>query len=173
MSIKKTAVIVLLLMLSLSYTYTVYAQEEATLPADGESTTEGSSSSSTAINKADIDALFGLTGTNINLTPEKPAVEEISDLSDSESVFRRVFNFALSFVGIIAMIMIVIAGYYYITAHGEEDKIGKAKKMILATVIGIIIIIASYTVVATVLTVGPASQGSWEEFVSGLFGGIF
>ena len=53
---------------------------------------------------------------------------------------------------------IVIGGYYYITAHGEEGQIEKGKKIIIGAVTGLLVIIASYTIVATVLNFGALNS---------------
>lgn len=43
----------------------------------------------------------------------------------------------------IAAIMIIVAGYFFITAMGDPEKILRAKKMILWTLIGLLVIISA------------------------------
>ena len=43
----------------------------------------------------------------------------------------------------IAVIMIIIAGFYFVTAAGEPNKITTAKQIILYTLIGLLIILCS------------------------------
>ncbi len=66
----------------------------------------------------------------------------------------RLVNFALGFLGVIAVIMIIYGGFLYVTAAGADDKVGTAKKIILYSIIGIIIILVSFAIVNTVLNAG-------------------
>jgi hypothetical protein len=50
----------------------------------------------------------------------------------------------LGFLGIIAVLLILLGGFKWMTAAGNEDKVGEAKRMIGAGVIGLIIIMASF-----------------------------
>lgn len=61
-------------------------------------------------------------------------------------------NFALPFVSIIAIIAIIYAGFLYLTAFGNEEQTGKAKKIIIWVVVGIVIIISAYALVNTVIS---------------------
>jgi hypothetical protein len=62
----------------------------------------------------------------------------------------RVINIALALAGLIAVLFLIIGGFRYITAGGNEDSAGSAKKIILNAVIGIIVIILSFVVVRVV-----------------------
>lgn len=62
----------------------------------------------------------------------------------------RIINIALALAGLIAVLYLVIGGFRYITAGGNEDAAGSAKKIILNAVIGIIVIILSFVVVRVV-----------------------
>ena len=62
----------------------------------------------------------------------------------------RVINIALALAGLIAVLFLIIGGFRYITAGGNEEAAGSAKKIILNAVIGIIVIILSFVVVRVV-----------------------
>jgi hypothetical protein len=62
----------------------------------------------------------------------------------------RVINIALALAGLIAVLFLIIGGFRYITAGGNEDAASSAKKIILNAVIGIIVIILSFVVVRVV-----------------------
>jgi len=53
---------------------------------------------------------------------------------------------ALTLVGIIFLILMVYAGYLWMTARGEEDQVKRAQQIIIAAVIGLVITISSYAV---------------------------
>ena len=52
----------------------------------------------------------------------------------------------LGILGIILVVYIVQAGIMYMTAAGDSTKVDKAKKMITQAVVGIIIIVAAYSI---------------------------
>lgn len=52
----------------------------------------------------------------------------------------------LGLLGIIFVILIVLAGYNWMTAGGEEEKVNKAKDGIRRAIIGILIVISAYAI---------------------------
>lgn len=67
-----------------------------------------------------------------------------------ETVFAIV-NVILGFLGIIAVIIILYGGFMWMTSQGNEDKTGQARKLILAGVVGLIIILASLAIARFVM----------------------
>ena len=133
---------------------------------------EDQSSGEEASREEEFSALWGGDSAEIGeLDPAPPTVEGIyvSDKTDSkqlqEELYFKIMRYTLSFLGIIAMIFIVIGGFYYITAHGDDSQIETGKNMVVYAILGILIIIGSYTMVATVLRVGRASQGDLVEYI--------
>lgn len=64
--------------------------------------------------------------------------------SDPRTIVGRIINIALSFLGVIAVGIILLGGFKWMTAGGNEEKTGEAKKLLGAGVIGLIIILASW-----------------------------
>jgi len=60
-------------------------------------------------------------------------------------------NFIVSFVGPIAILMMVVGAIMYATAGGEEEQMQKAKRLLVATFIGIVMIYGSFALVSTVV----------------------
>ncbi len=54
----------------------------------------------------------------------------------------------LSFLGIIFLILVIISGFQWMTAQGNEDAVKKARARIKNAIIGITIILFSYSLVA-------------------------
>ena len=52
----------------------------------------------------------------------------------------------LGLLGIIFLILIIYAGYNWMTAQGEEEKVTKAKDTLQRAVIGLIIVIGAYAI---------------------------
>lgn len=61
-------------------------------------------------------------------------------------------NFALGFIGIIAITALIYAGFLYLTAGFDDGNAEKAKKIITYVVIGIIFIFMAYAIVNTFLS---------------------
>lgn len=51
----------------------------------------------------------------------------------------NLINWAIGFAAIVAVIMLIAAGYMYITANGDETKIGKATKTLTFAVVGLVV----------------------------------
>ena len=70
---------------------------------------------------------------------------------DPRAIAASVINIILGFLGIVAVVIILLGGFKWMTAGGGEDKVGEAKKLIMAGAIGLIIIIASFAIATFVL----------------------
>ena len=78
---------------------------------------------------------------------QKPDLAQSGDLGSNITVL---INYALGFLGLIAVVFLVYAGVLMVTAGGNEEQTTKARKVIMYAVIGIVIILLSYTIVAAV-----------------------
>lgn len=63
-----------------------------------------------------------------------------------EVVVARIINVSLSLIGIVLVALLVYAGWLWMTAAGEEEKITKAKGIIRSAIIGLIIVLAAYAI---------------------------
>ena len=63
-----------------------------------------------------------------------------------------IVNVILGFLGIIAIVIILYGGFIWLTSAGSEDKVGQAKKIITAGIIGLVIIFISYAIATFVIT---------------------
>ena len=75
-----------------------------------------------------------------------------------EDTIGKLIKAALSLAGVIFFAYIVWAGYLWMTAHGEEEKITQAKKMISGGVIGLVIVLAAYAI--TIFVVSKLTQSA-------------
>ena len=53
---------------------------------------------------------------------------------------------ALSLIGVIFLILMIYAGYNWMTAQGEEEKVEKAKDTLTRAIIGLIIVVGAYAI---------------------------
>ena len=52
----------------------------------------------------------------------------------------------LSFAGVVFLVLMIYGGFIWMSDRGNEDKVEKAKKLITAAVVGLIIVMASYAI---------------------------
>ncbi|MFA5070291.1 MAG: hypothetical protein WC528_03335 [Patescibacteria group bacterium] len=71
--------------------------------------------------------------------------------ADLKASVINILQWILGLLGLIAVVILVIAGFMWMTAAGNEDKIDKAKKMISGAVIGIIIILLAWAIIIFVV----------------------
>jgi len=67
------------------------------------------------------------------------------------AVIGAIVSIILSFLGVIFVILIIYSGFLWMTAGGNEIKVMKAKKIIVNAVIGVFIVLASYSITFFVL----------------------
>lgn len=62
----------------------------------------------------------------------------------------RIINIALAIAGLVAVLFLIIGGFRYITAGGNEEAGESARKIITNAVIGIVVIILSFVIVRVI-----------------------
>jgi hypothetical protein len=72
--------------------------------------------------------------------------------TDPRIIMANVIKIFLGFLGIIAVMLILLAGFKYMTASGDEGETEKALSSIKTAVIGLIIILGAYALANFILT---------------------
>ena len=67
--------------------------------------------------------------------------------SDFSELVENFLLWILSVAGVLALFMLVAGGVFYITSSGNEQKIETARKMITWTILGLMLILASYSII--------------------------
>lgn len=57
----------------------------------------------------------------------------------------------MTFLGIIAVVVILLGGFKWLTAAGSEDKVAEARKLLVAGIIGLIIILSAWAITTFVI----------------------
>ncbi len=101
-------------------------------------------------------AIFALTalpalGATLNVGLEYGTHTGLGTKDIREGIMT-VVNVLLGFLGILAIIIILWGGFRWLTSGGSEEKVGEAKKVITAGIIGLVIIFISYALASFVIT---------------------
>ena len=74
-----------------------------------------------------------------------------------------IIRILLMFSGAVAVLFVIIGGFQYITSGGNEEQAEKGKKTLINAIIGVIIIILSYTIINVIVN-------TVQNCTGGLFG---
>jgi hypothetical protein len=85
--------------------------------------------------------LFFMTNTVHAVQIEPPVKGDLADL------IERIWTWLYWMSFPVAVLMIIVAGFMFVTASGNENQIKKAKNLLLYTAIGFLVIILSQGVV--------------------------
>ena len=79
-----------------------------------------------------------------------------SEPIDPRLIVANIVKLVLTFVATILFVLIAYSGYKWMTAQGNDEKVGEAKKTIYNSTIGLVVILASYaiTIAVTNLALG-------------------
>ncbi len=91
--------------------------------------------------------------------------------ADPRAIAARIINAALGLLAIIFVVIIIYAGFLYMTSGGDADKTTKAKAWIKNGIIGLIIILSSWAIVSFVISRLLQATGSGGVGGSGDGGG--
>jgi len=83
----------------------------------------------------------------VNGQTVKPA-NVFNDEKDIPTTVGTVIGAALAFIGVLFFILMIYGGYLWMTARGNEQEIEKAKNLITAAIIGLIIVMSAYAITA-------------------------
>jgi hypothetical protein len=93
---------------------------------------------------------------NLNLWGENYNANDFQDETglgdrDPRDIVARIVRIILGFLGIVAVIIILLGGFKWMTAGGNEDKVSEARKLIVSGIIGLVIILAAFGIAQFVI----------------------
>jgi type IV secretory pathway VirB2 component (pilin) len=71
--------------------------------------------------------------------------------TDIRVTIGNIIQTLLGLLGLIAVILILYAGFTWMTSGGNDEKIGQAKKTLISAVIGLAIILSAYAITSFVV----------------------
>lgn len=72
--------------------------------------------------------------------------------TDPRLIVARLIQVSLSFLGLLAVLLILYSGFLILTSGGKEESLQKAKKTFTNTIIGLLIILSARSIVEFVIT---------------------
>ena len=72
--------------------------------------------------------------------------------ADLQDTTMQLIKTILGLLGIVALIMILMGGFKWMTSGGNDEKVGEAKKLLGAGIVGMVIILAAYAIASFVVT---------------------
>ena len=84
---------------------------------------------------------------------------------DIRTTISRIINVALGLLGIVAVVIMLIGGFEWMTAGGNEEKVTSAKQRIFMGILGLAIILSAYAIAKFVLEqlyIATTDQASYE-----------
>lgn len=70
---------------------------------------------------------------------------------DIRTTIASIINVLMGLLGIIAVVIILIGGFKWMTAGGGDEKVAEAKKYIMQGIIGLVVILAAWSIARFVL----------------------
>lgn len=101
--------------------------------------------------------------------------EKNCGICDIVQLVQNILNFLISFAVIVSVLMFVSAGFLYMTAVGNEEKIKSAHKIFTNVFIGLIFVLSAFLIVDTIMKAlikGPSRFGFWNEVGCGSSGSL-
>jgi type IV secretory pathway VirB2 component (pilin) len=81
-----------------------------------------------------------------------PVINNPTEYETLQEFVLQIVNVAISFSIVIAIVALIIAGFKYILAMGNEEKIGSATKSLVFALVGLVIVFVAPLLVEYITT---------------------
>lgn len=72
---------------------------------------------------------------------------ETESPADPQALVIKIINVFLGLLGTVFVFLIIMSGYWFLTARGEQDKVQKAKDTLKRAILGLAIVLMAYSIV--------------------------
>jgi len=104
--------------------------------------------------------LPALADTGLGVTGGVSGHSELS--SDLPMVIGELVGVLLGVIGVLFFLLILYAGFLWMTSSGKEEQVTTARNMIFGAIIGLVIIFAAYGITTFFIqTIGMEDNGAW------------
>ncbi len=98
-----------------------------------------------------------------DMTAEVAMTGNLSEVTVGQLV-ARVIQVVLSLLGVIFLALTLVSGFKWMTAGGNEEQVKQATKTLKAAIIGLIIVLAAYSITYFIFTKLPFGMGGGGGF---------
>ncbi|KKW28809.1 MAG: hypothetical protein UY72_C0061G0004 [Candidatus Uhrbacteria bacterium GW2011_GWD2_52_7] len=84
---------------------------------------------------------------NMGLVRQETGLED-ADLTET---IGKLIGVLLSFLGVIFLLLIIYAGFLWMTARGDSKAVDKAKDILTTSVVGLVILLSAYAISSFVI----------------------
>lgn len=102
-----------------------------------------------AVDRVIVDNIFRIPTQQTD--PELVDQIQASNVTSIINMVGTIIQFSLGFVGLIALGALIYGAGMMVANYGNDEMVQKAKKIVTSSIVGIIIIISAYTIVATLI----------------------
>lgn len=105
---------------------------------------------------------------------ETGAAAGIGGTSDLIQIIGRIINIFLGLLGVIFLVLMLYAGYLWMTSAGDPEKVKKAQNTIKNAIIGLVIIASAWAIVSFILNalISATQPGGGVSGIGAGFGGF-
>lgn len=96
-----------------------------------------------AIGIGSLAANSAFAAVNVEVIPNAAGNIGLGNASP-EDLAVSIINWILGILALVAVVMILVGGFKWMTAGGNEEKVEGAKKLLIAAIIGLVIILAAW-----------------------------
>ena len=85
----------------------------------------------------------------VKISPSEIGIDD--PVTNANSTVTNILNTTYLYAGIVCVIVIIVAGFYYVLSNGDPAKIKRGKDGIMGAVVGLIVIILAFTITQFVI----------------------
>ena len=89
---------------------------------------------------------LALAAANVNLGLQQVGENIGLGTTDIRVTIAKIINVAMGLLGIVAVLIILLGGFKWMTAGGSDEKVKEARKLIISGIIGLVIILTAYAI---------------------------
>jgi len=108
-----------------------------------------------------------VSGTDAEMNLDAAAGQTVLEKTDPRIIVGNIIKVALGLLGAVALIIVLYAGFVYMTSGGDAAKIEKAKKWLVNGFIGMVIIFAAYSITVFIFNMLLGEEAKYDP--SGYF----
>lgn len=80
--------------------------------------------------------------------------------ADPREIVGNLINSGLGYLGIIVVVIVLWAGFKWMTSGGKDEKVADARKTLINLIIGLVIILSAWSIVNFVIKAVSGATGS-------------